>query len=117
MILSDSFDSMSLNILKCKRKSWVTFLYVKYEYVYINKCKCLCINKYVNYKIHVNYLLKKQKIAMISVPGANGELQKENTGHWMGFLEISSQVGDTIIYNDFYKYPPVSVQSLLPNLD
>lgn len=72
-----SFDSMSLNILKCKRKSWVTFLYVKYEYVYINKCKCLCINKYVNYKIHVNYLLKKQKIAMISVPGANGELQKE----------------------------------------
>ena len=36
----------------------------------------------MNYKIHVNYLLKKGKIAMISVPGANGEIKKENTGHW-----------------------------------
>lgn len=52
---------------------------------------------------------------MIHVPGTNGEIQKENTGHWMGFLEIFSQVGDTIIYNDFYKYPSVSIQSLLPD--
>lgn len=52
---------------------------------------------------------------MICVPGTNGEIQKENTGHCMGFLEIFSQVEDTIIYNDFYKYPPVSIQSLLPD--
>lgn len=32
------------------------------------------------------------------------EIQKKNIGHWINFLEISSQVGDTVVYNVLLKY-------------
>ena len=42
---------------------------------------------------------------MTSVSCTNGEIQKKNIGHWINFLEISSLVGHTIVYNDLLKYP------------
>ena len=31
------------------------------------------------------------------------EIQKKKIGHWINFLEISSLLGDTIVYNDLFK--------------
>lgn len=110
------FGSVSLSILSCKRGSWVTFLYVKY--VCINKCKCLCINKHAKYKKHVNYLLKKKKVTMTNEPVTNGEIQKENIGHWINFLEISSvSLGTLLSIMIFVNIPQSLLKSLLSNLD
>lgn len=41
---------------------------------------------------------------MANVSCTNGEIQKKNIGHYTNFLEISSLVGDTVAYNDVFKY-------------
>lgn len=41
---------------------------------------------------------------MINLSWTNGKIQKKNTGHCINFLEIFNLVGDTIVYNNHFKY-------------
>lgn len=55
---------------------------------------------------------------MTNEPGTNGEIQKENIGHWINFLEISSvSLGTLLSIMIFVNIPQSLLKSLLTNLD